>query len=85
MHARKTVLFSPSRSSFSPLVSLIVANSAWLAKPEVQRALLGNPRVGGSQLDRVLRAMSPADLSRVAQLSAYRMQVRTAAKRLLKK
>jgi hypothetical protein len=66
-----------------PLVAMIVSNAAWLAKPEVQRALLSNPRVAGMHLDRVLRAMSQTELARVAQQSSYRMQVRLAAKRLL--
>ena len=68
-----------------PLVGTIVSNAAWVAKPEVQRALLGNPRVGGAHLDRVLRAMSQTDLARVAQQSNYRMPVRAAAKKLLRK
>jgi Tfp pilus assembly protein PilZ len=68
-----------------PLVGTIVSNAAWVAKPEVQRALLGNPRVGGTHLDRVLRAMSQADLARVAQQTNYRMPVRAAAKKLLRK
>jgi hypothetical protein len=66
-----------------PLVGAIVSNGAWLAKPEVQRALLSNPRVAGMHLDRVLRAMSQTDLARVAQQSSYRIPVRLAAKRLL--
>ena len=68
-----------------PLVGQIVSNAAWVAKPEVQRALLSNPRVAGQHLERVLRAMSQADLTRVAQQSSYRMPVRAAAKKLLRK
>jgi len=68
-----------------PLVNIIVNNAAWVCKPEVQRALLSNPRVAGAQLDRVLRAMSKADLARVPQQSAYRAQIRMAAKQLLKR
>ena len=68
-----------------PLVGQIVSNAAWVAKPEVQRALLGNPRVAGMHLDRVLRAMSQSDLARVAQQSNYRMPVRAAAKKLLRR
>jgi len=48
----------------------------------VQRALLGNPRVSGADLDRVLRLMTRADLDRVASLTAYRSEVRQAAKKL---
>ncbi len=68
-----------------PLVGSIVSNAAWVAKPEVQRALLSNPRVVGTNLDRVLRAMSQPDLARVAQQTNYRMPVRAAAKKLLRK
>lgn len=66
-----------------PLVQVIVANAAWLAAPELQRALLGNPRVSGPDLDRVLRAMSRPNLERIPALSSYRADVRQAAKRLL--
>jgi hypothetical protein len=65
-----------------PLVGIIVANAAWLAIPEVQRALLTNPRVSGPHLERVLRALGPADLARVAQQTNYPAQTRMAAKRL---
>lgn len=67
----------------TPLVGVIVANAAWLSSGEVRRALLGNPRVAGPHLDRVLRALSKVELKQVAQMSAYRGQVRAAAKRLL--
>ncbi len=66
-----------------PLVQVIVSHAAWVAVPEVQRALLGNPRVSGPAMERVLRAMARADLLRVASLSIYRQEVRSAAKRLL--
>ena len=66
-----------------PLVALIVANGGWLASGEVRRALLGNPRVGGVQLDRVLRATPKPELKQIAQMSPYRSQVRMAAKKLM--
>jgi hypothetical protein len=65
-----------------PLVATIVANGGWLASGEVRRALLGNPRVGGVQLDRVLRATPKPELKQIAQMSPYRSQVRMAAKKL---
>lgn len=65
------------------LVALIVANNGWLSSGEVRRALLGNPRVNGAQLDRVLRAMPKPELKQIAQASPYRSQVRMAAKKLL--
>lgn len=67
-----------------PLVALLVSNAGWLAKPEVRRALLTNPRVDGLNLDRVLNAMPVNDRSQVARSTAYRAQVRAAAKRLVK-
>ncbi len=66
-----------------PLVGVIVANAGWIARGEVQRALLSNPRVTGAHLDRVLRALSRPELQRIAQQSNYPMAVRLSAKRLL--
>ena len=68
----------------NPMLGLIVANAGWLAVGEVQRALLSNPRVGGAHLDRVLRALTPAELRRVIQQTAYRALVRQAAQKLAK-
>jgi hypothetical protein len=68
-----------------PIAALILANPAWLSVGEIQRALLSNPRVGGPQLERVLRALSRADLERAVLQSAYRSEVRSTAKRLLGK
>jgi hypothetical protein len=68
-----------------PLLSVIVANGGWIAVGEVQRALLANPRLSGSALDRVLGALSSSDLRRVSQQTAYRAPVRQAAQRLMKR
>jgi hypothetical protein len=65
-----------------PLVGVIVGNASWLGSGEVRRALLGNPRVSGLNLDRVLRATPKAELKLVAQMSAYRSEVRAAAQKL---
>jgi hypothetical protein len=65
-----------------PLVNIIVNHAAWIVIPEVQRALLSNPRCGGQDLERVLRTMKPSDLARVAQQTSYRGEVRSAAARL---
>lgn len=68
-----------------PLVSVIVANAAWLTQAEVQRALLSNPRCGGRELERVLSTMKPADVTRIARgQSPYRPEVRQLAQRLAK-
>ncbi len=66
-----------------PLVATIVANGAWLASGEVRRALMSNPRVSGTHLDRVLKAMPRVELKQVAQASPFRNQVRAAAKKLI--
>lgn len=68
-----------------PLVATIVGNGGWLAIPEVQRALLSNPRVDGLHVERVLRALSASDLKRAASQSAYRPAVRQVALRLVGK
>jgi hypothetical protein len=68
-----------------PLVNVIVNHAAWIAIPEVQRALLSNPRCGGADLERVLRAIKPSDLARIAQQSSYRGEVRSAALKLVGK
>jgi hypothetical protein len=65
------------------LVNVIAANSAWLSKPEILRALLTNARLSGSTLERVLRSLPKAELSTIATHAAYRAPVRQAAKKLL--
>jgi hypothetical protein len=64
-------------------VTIIVANGSWLASGEVRRALLGNPRVSGANLERVLKAVPKVELKQIAQMSPYRTQVRSAAKKLI--
>jgi hypothetical protein len=66
------------------VLGIVVANAGWLSVGEVQRALLSNPRVKGAELDRVLRALAPAELRRVAQQTSYGAAVRQAAQRLVK-
>ena len=68
-----------------PLVNVIVNHAAWISIPEVQRALLSNPRCGGADLERVLRSLKPSELARVGQQSSYRGEVRSAALRLVGK
>lgn len=68
-----------------PVISLIVNNSAWLQIPEVQRALLGNPRLGVGLIPRVLRHFSQAELRRLTRQTAYSHAVRAAAQKLIKK
>jgi hypothetical protein len=74
-----------STSLATGLVNLIVANRTWLADANINQALLNNPRVSGTHLERVLRVLSQADIARVAEQSGLRMQVRQAAKRLIRR
>ena len=66
-----------------PLIDTIVAQAAWLASPEIRRALLANPRCAGGALDRVLGACTKKELELVAQQVVYTMNARQAAKRKL--
>lgn len=66
-----------------PLLDFIVGNAAWLRSPEIRRAALTNPRLGGDQIVRVLRAMPKPELRLVPLQSVYPAAVREAAKRLL--
>jgi len=67
-----------------PLVELIVTNGAWLANAIVRRALLGNPRLGGDSVAKVLRTMPKGELALVPKQTAYSAQVREAARRILR-
>ncbi len=83
--AREVSRMAKSSSLPTSLVSLIVANKAWVADGAVQKALLENPRVSGPHIDRVLRALSQAELARIAEANSVRMQVRVAAKKLIRR
>jgi hypothetical protein len=74
-----------STSLPTTLVNLIVANKGWLADAAIQAALLQNPRVSGSHLDRVLRALQQNELIRISEQNSQRMQVRVGAKRLIRR
>lgn len=67
------------------LITLIVSNAGWLSDPNIRAALLQNPRVSGLHLERVLRAAPQAEIRTIAEQTSYRMQVRTAAKRLVRR
>lgn len=66
-----------------PTIEAIATNNGWLTSPEVQRALLGNPRTGTHLIPRLLRSLSRADLMLVPTQSAYPAAVRSAAKKML--
>jgi hypothetical protein len=65
------------------MIETIASNNAWAAAPEVQRALLSNPRTGAHLIPRLLRALSRSDLALVPTQSAYPAAVRAAAKKML--
>jgi hypothetical protein len=82
---REVLRMAKSGSLPTNLVGLIVSNRAWLSDAAVARALIENPRVSGVQLERVLRTLPQADLQRLSEQSSLRMQVRQAAKRLIRR
>jgi hypothetical protein len=65
------------------LVEDIAGHASWVAAPEVQRALLANPRSTGAVVQKVLRALSRSDLQLVPQQTAYPASVRAAGKKML--
>ena len=68
-----------------PLIEQIAGNDGWLATPEVRRALLSNPRLRGRALARVLSALPKADLKLVEQQTGYPAQVRTEARKRIRR
>ncbi|TMQ06157.1 MAG: hypothetical protein E6J90_44400 [Deltaproteobacteria bacterium] len=66
------------------LLEIILGNGAWLAVPEVRRALLANPRLGTDQILKVLRLVPKHELRLAAVQTAYPHAVRNAAKLLLR-
>lgn len=75
------VRIARNASLSKPLVNQIVSNTAWMARPEIRRALLSNPRVDGASLDRVIQALPLNECEQVAQNSAFSHKVRLAARR----
>jgi hypothetical protein len=67
-----------------PMVELIVDNQSWVQQGAVRRALLGNPRVSGEGLLKILRATPKHELKVITKSTAYTAQVREAARKLLK-
>ena len=67
-----------------PQIEHIVGNGAWLAIPEIRRALLGNPRLSAELIPRVLRHLPKGELKLATTQLAYPAIVRDAARRMLK-
>jgi hypothetical protein len=82
---REVLRMAKSASLPATLASSIAANKAWVADGAINQALLSNPRVSGASLNLVLEGLSQADLTRVSGQSSLRMQVRQAAKRLIRR
>ena len=82
---REVLRMAKSSSLPTGLVNLVVGNRAWLADAAIARALIENPRVSGMHLERVLRALSQAELIKLSEQSSLRLQVRQAAKRLIRR
>jgi len=83
--AREVCQMAKSGNLPTHLINQIVSNASWLADNSIRNALLQNPRVVGTHLERVLRCVSQTDLRNIAEQPSVRMQVRTAAKRLIRR
>jgi hypothetical protein len=68
-----------------PLIEKIVGHAAWLAASVVRRALLTNPRLRGSMIDKVLRATPKSELKLIPRQGSYTPAVRAVASRMLKR
>jgi len=67
-----------------PLLEFISNNELWIRQGIVRRALLANPRLPTDSALKVLRCLSPRELKLVPQQTAYPLNVRQAAQRLLR-
>lgn len=66
-----------------PLIELVVDNAAWIRDPQVRRALLSNPRMTRSMIDKVLRVTPRPELKLVPKQTSYPRAVRELAAKLL--
>ena len=83
--AREVCVMAKSSNLPTNLINQIVANAAWLADNSIRSALLQNPRVSASHLERVLRATPQAELRTITEQNNVRMQVRSTAKKLIRR
>jgi hypothetical protein len=67
-----------------PLLDFIIDNAAWVQAGAVRRALLGNPRVTGEGVMKLLRLTPKHELKAMTKGTAYASHVRDAARKLLK-
>jgi hypothetical protein len=82
---REVAQLAKSTSLAASLVNLIVSNAGWVADSSVRNALLQNPRLAAPQLEKILRTVSQAELHKLAEQTNVRLQVRIAAKRLIRR
>jgi hypothetical protein len=66
-----------------PLLEFIVDNNAWIQAAIVRRALLGNPRVSGEAIMKLLRITPKHELRAIYKTTTYSSQVREAARKVL--
>jgi hypothetical protein len=66
-----------------PLLEFIVDNNAWIQAAIVRRALLGNPRVSGEAILKLLRITPKHELRAIYKTTTYSSQVREAARKVL--
>jgi hypothetical protein len=66
-----------------PLLEFIVDNNAWVQAAIVRRALLGNPRVSGEAIMKLLRITPKHELRVIHKTTTYSTQVREAARKVL--
>jgi hypothetical protein len=66
-----------------PLLELIVSNGSWVNSPTVRRALLGNPRLGGELMIKVLRSTPRHELKLIPRQAGYSAAIKAAARKLL--
>jgi hypothetical protein len=82
--AREVCQMARSGNLPTNLINQIVSNAGWLADNSVRSALLQNPRVSATHLERVLRSASQNELRAIAEQNNVRMQVRSTAKRMMR-
>jgi hypothetical protein len=68
-----------------PLLEQIVDNASWCRAVPVRRALLGNHRISNDSVLKILRLVPKPELKQIVKGTAYPLNVRDAAKKLLKK
>jgi hypothetical protein len=67
-----------------PLIEQICDNAQWTKEPNVRRALLGNPKMTGDSILKLLRMMPKHELKVMEKATAFPISVRDAARKLLR-